>query len=297
MLRTLRRCARDRHDRAGRRHSSSSQRPAYRAVFISDVHLGLRVSQVIALCDFLEQYPAAELFLVGDIVDFWALARRPYKAPGTVRLLRTLRRLSRQGTRLVMIPGNHDEQLRRLVGREAIELHQDCIHVDANGRRLLVTHGDQADSVVTCHPLLSRFGSVLYDLAVLASMGLNLVRRLGGLGYWNFAGTMKRLVKRACTYVGEWEDTLAAEVRSRGLDGVICGHIHVPRIGEVAGLPYFNCGDWVEHGTALIEHWDGTFELKWAHAPERSRRRLRRALRLRRTRSGIKQPTINPAAA
>jgi UDP-2,3-diacylglucosamine pyrophosphatase LpxH len=227
----------------------------------------MRASQLSRLCDFLENNSAAELYLVGDIVDFWALQRRMGWDQGVARLLHLMHRLARRGTRIILIPGNHDAELRPHIGREpAMELHRDIVHQDANGRRLLVTHGDEADHVVTCHPLLSKTGALLYDLAVGGSLGLNVLRRAVGLRYWNMAGALKRLVKRACTYIGDWEATLAEQVRARGLDGVVCGHIHVPKIGDVAGVAYYNCGDWVEHATALAETWDGEFILLSAHA-------------------------------
>lgn len=278
-MRTLRRCAKARY-RAGRSSPATLfKRPAFRAVFISDVHIGMRASQLERLCEFLVEHRATELYLVGDIVDFWALERRPVTPAATGKLLRLLHRLSRDGTRVILIPGNHDAQLRDCIGEEAgLELHQDIVHHDARGRRLLVTHGDEADQVVTCHPMLSRVGAVLYDVAVGVSLALNGGRRLVGLSYWNMAGALKRLVKRACIYVGEWEETLAGQVRARGLDGVVCGHIHVPKIGEVAGMAYYNCGDWVEHATALAETWEGEFILLHAHAtvPSATRSRLSR---------------------
>ena len=291
VLRSLRRCAHPRR-RVGESRAPLSQRPEFRAVFISDVHIGMRASQLGQLCEFLEKTSAAELYLVGDIVDFWALERRPGPDQAAPRLLRLLHRLARGGTRVVLIPGNHDAALRAHIGRDpALDLHRDLVHRDANGRRLLVTHGDEADQVVTCHPFLSRTGAVLYDATVGVSLALNLVRRMAGLEYWNLAGALKRLVKRACTYIGDWEATLAAQVRARGLDGVICGHIHVPKIGEVAGIPYYNCGDWVEHATALAETWDGTFILLSFHAAAASARRIRnfrpRRLRLSEPRSGV----------
>jgi len=268
VLRSLRRCALSRLRVGQSPPLSLPLRPEFRAVFISDVHVGMRASQLGRLCDFLENNSAAELYLVGDIVDFWALQRRMGRNKGAARLLRLLHRLARRGTRIILIPGNHDAELRPHIGREpALELHRDIVHQDANGRRLLVTHGDEADHVVTCHPMLSKTGALLYDLVVGVSLIMNVGRRAVGLRYWNMAGALKRLVKRACTYIGDWETTLAEQVRARGLDGVVCGHIHVPKIGEVAGMAYYNCGDWVEHATALAETWDGEFILLSAHAP------------------------------
>jgi UDP-2,3-diacylglucosamine pyrophosphatase LpxH len=263
MLRLLRYCAAA-HARAPT--TPSDRRPDYRAVFVSDVHVGLGVSQAAALCDFLEHTSTAQLYLVGDIVDLWALERRPRWHASSARLMRVIGRLARRGTHVIFVPGNHDDALRRYIGAEpGIELHRDLIHRDALGRALLVTHGDEADSVVRCHPLLARIGGALYDGAVVLSHAVNWTRRLAGLPYWNVAGSLKRLVKRACTYVGSWEAQLAGRVRREGLDGVICGHIHVPRIGEAGGVAYLNCGDWVEHATALAERWDGSFLLLAPH--------------------------------
>lgn len=249
------------------------QRPEFRAVFISDVHLGLRASQVDRLCRFLETTTMARLYLVGDIVDLIALERTG-RFHGDFRQVTSLiRRLAARGTRILLIPGNHDAALRRYVGQTAGALHHEMVHADARGRRLLVTHGDEADAVVTFHPLLSRIGSAMYDGALEASRVVNWLRRLAGLEYWNLAGAVKRAVKLACTYIGDWEATIATRVHSHGLDGVICGHIHVPRIGEIQGRAYYNCGDWVEHGSALAETWEGEFRLlsgRLAHQPERA---------------------------
>jgi UDP-2,3-diacylglucosamine pyrophosphatase LpxH len=233
---------------------------------VSDVHVGLVASQVEALCRFLESHRAAELYLVGDIVDLEALERRPRRVPAVPRLVRLLYRLAHEGTHVRLIPGNHDAALRAHVGREdGLDLHHALVYVDGTGRRLLVTHGDEVDRSITCHPALSRLGGALYDVVLALSVAQNTLRRAVGLRHWNLAGALKRLVKRACTYVGDWEALLVARVQAHGLDGVICGHIHVPRIGELHGVSYLNCGDWVEHATALAETWSGDFVLLSAH--------------------------------
>lgn len=266
VLGILRRMAETRRRTGDLPPSSNDPRPDFRAVFISDVHIGLVASQVEELCRFLERHRASELYLVGDIVDLCALERRPRVEPTAGRLVRLLYRLTRQGTRVVLIPGNHDAALRAYIGREpGIELYREIIYRDARGRRLLVTHGDEVDRVVNCHPSLSRTGSLLYDWALGLSRAVNIVRRALDLPYWNVAGALKLMVKRVCTYVSNWEETLISRIRFDGLDGVICGHIHVPRIGELCNVPYLNCGDWVEHATALAETWEGTFLLLSPH--------------------------------
>ena len=236
-------------------------RPEYRAVFISDLHLGMRACQVDRLCRFLRTASSERLYLVGDVIDLLALERSGRVRGDILPVVRLLHRMARRGTRIILIPGNHDALLRRHAGRVEGELYHEIIHQDAKGRRLLVTHGDEADAVVTLHPLLARIGSALYDAALDVSRGVNAVRHGMGLPYWNLAGAVKRAVKLACTYIGDWEATMATRVHSHGLDGVICGHIHVPRIGEIQGRAYYNCGDWVEHASALVETWEGEFRL------------------------------------
>jgi len=235
-----------------------------RAVFISDVHLGTRACQAERLTAFLRAYPAEQLYLVGDIIDFWAMKRevRWTRAQNTV--VQKILRRARNGERVTFVPGNHDEALREHVGITLgdIRVERECIHVTAEGKRYLVLHGDEFDQVTRHHRWLAVLGDKGYDLLVRLNGILSwLRRRLGIAGYWSLAGYAKRRIKTAVTFITDFEKSVAHAVRERGLDGVICGHIHVAAMRDVDGIAYVNCGDWVDSCTAIVEHHDGRLEL------------------------------------
>ena len=235
-----------------------------RAVFISDVHLGTRACQAERLTAFLRAYPAEQLYLVGDIIDFWAMKRevRWTRAQNTVA--QKILRRARNGERVTFVPGNHDEALREHVGITLgdIRVERECIHVTAEGKRYLVLHGDEFDQVTRHHRWLAVLGDKGYDLLVRLNGILSwLRRRLGIAGYWSLAGYAKRRIKTAVTFITDFEKSVAHAVRERGLDGVICGHIHVAAMRDVDGVAYLNCGDWVDSCTAIVEHHDGRLEL------------------------------------
>jgi UDP-2,3-diacylglucosamine pyrophosphatase LpxH len=235
-----------------------------RAVFISDVHLGTRACQAERLTAFLRAYPAEQLYLVGDIIDFWAMKRevRWTRAQNTV--VQKILRRARNGERVTFVPGNHDEALREHVGITLgdIRVERECIHVTAEGKRYLVLHGDEFDQVTRHHRWLAVLGDKGYDLLVRLNGILSwLRRRLGIAGYWSLAGYAKRRIKTAVTFITDFEKSVAHAVRERGLDGVICGHIHVAAMRDVDGVAYLNCGDWVDSCTAIVEHHDGRLEL------------------------------------
>ncbi|HEY8194752.1 MAG TPA: UDP-2,3-diacylglucosamine diphosphatase [Hyphomicrobium sp.] len=238
----------------------------YRAVFISDVHLGMRNSQALALLDFLKHVECEELYLVGDIVDFWKVRRGPHWPQSHNDVLQKLLRKSRKGTRVIFIPGNHDDGLRDYAGMNFgdIELRRDAIHEGANGKRYLVLHGDEFDVVVRYARWLAFLGDRSYDAALALNVPLNFARRLFGLGHWSLSAFLKHKVKSAVNYIGEFEDALAGEARRRDAAGLICGHIHHANERMIDGIHYLNCGDWVESCTAIAEHFDGTFEIiRW----------------------------------
>jgi UDP-2,3-diacylglucosamine pyrophosphatase LpxH len=253
--------------------ASHSERPAsdlpdrrYRAVFVSDVHLGTRACQADALLDFLKHYEADTLYLVGDIVDFWRLKRGPVWPQAHNDVLQKLLRKVRKGTRIVFIPGNHDEALRDYCGMRfgGIEIVRDCIHTTSAGLRLLVLHGDEFDVVVRYARWLAFLGDRSYELALRLNAPLNWVRRHLGWGYWSLAGYLKYRVKSAVNYIGEFEHALSEEAQRRGADGVVCGHIHHAADRDIGGLRYLNCGDWVESCTAIVEDAGGDIRVvRW----------------------------------
>ncbi|MBT8058874.1 MAG: UDP-2,3-diacylglucosamine diphosphatase [Gammaproteobacteria bacterium] len=234
-----------------------------RTVFLSDIHLGFPGCSADYLCDFLRQVQCERLYLVGDIIDFWSLSKRRFWPNAHSEVVRLILRKAMEGTSIVLVPGNHDETLRRYNGMciGAVEVRDHLIHRTADGRRLLVLHGDQFDSVVRCSPLLAMIGSRLYGLLLKMNTGVNRVRRWLGKDYWSLAAYLKHKVKNAVQYIGRFEEAVITAARRDGVDGVVCGHIHRAEISQMQGITYMNCGDWVESCTALVEHHDGRIEL------------------------------------
>jgi UDP-2,3-diacylglucosamine pyrophosphatase LpxH len=245
-----------------------SHRPTQvRTLFLSDIHLGTKGCQAGRLLDFLRHYEADTVYLVGDVVDGWQLKSGWYWPQLHNDVVQKLLRQARKGARLRYIPGNHDEFLRDYYGTHfgGIEVLEDATHVSADGRRYLVIHGDLFDVVIRHARWLALLGNNAYDLAIWLNTYFNMIRRALGLTYWSLSQWAKLKVKNAVNFIGEYEKALAAEARRRGVDGVICGHIHHAVIRNDSGLCYINCGDWVESCTAVVEHFDGRFEIvRWA---------------------------------
>jgi UDP-2,3-diacylglucosamine pyrophosphatase LpxH len=241
--------------------------PHVKSIFLSDIHLGTRACQAERLLDFLREHPAEELFLIGDIVDFWAMSRGIHWSAAQNTVVQKLLRRARHGERIVLIPGNHDEALRDYCGSVFgdIRIEREWAHTAADGRRYLLVHGDEFDQVTRYHRWVAVLGDVAYNLLVRVNHHLSwLRRRFGRPGYWSLAGYAKRKVKSALQFVFDFEATVTAAAAQRGFDGVICGHIHWPRIDEANGVAYVNCGDWVDSCSAIVEHADGRLELvRW----------------------------------
>jgi UDP-2,3-diacylglucosamine pyrophosphatase LpxH len=243
-----------------------------RTAFISDVHLGYRGCQAEYVLDFLRHVDCDTLVLVGDIVDLWSLKRVTYWPDSHQQVLRQFVQLSRSGVRVVYVPGNHDEALREFCGLAlgAIEVAPRYEHVTADGRRLLVLHGDEFDGNVQFSAALKHVGDVLYGHILLIGRALQRLRRRLGRPYWSLATWIKQRVPDARKYIERFEQAALAEARRRGFDGVVCGHIHRPELREVDGVLYCNDGDWVEHCTALVEDRNGRLALvRWAERAER----------------------------
>jgi len=242
----------------------------FRTLFISDIHLGTRGCQAGRLIDFLRYHEADTIYLVGDIVDGWALKSSWYWPQEHNDVVQKLLRTARKGARLIYVPGNHDEFLRDYYGTHfgGIEVMEHAIHVAGDGMRYLVIHGDLFDLVVTQARWLALLGDKAYDFAITANRLFNAVRRRLGFGYWSLSKWAKLKVKNAVNYIGDFEKTLVAEAHRRSVDGVICGHIHHAAVHNEFGIAYVNCGDWVESCTAVAEHEDGHFEIiTWTHTP------------------------------
>lgn len=238
----------------------------YRSLFISDVHLGSRGAQAELLLDFLRHNEADTWYLVGDIVDGWRLKKGWHWPQSHNDVVQKLLRKVRRGARMIYVPGNHDEFARDYLGHSfgGVEVVDRVIHMAVDGRRFLVIHGDQFDVVVRHARWLAHLGDWAYESALALNAHFNRARRALGFGYWSLSAWAKMKVKNAVNFIGDFEDTLAAEAQKRGVDGVVCGHIHHAAIRRIGPIDYMNCGDFVEGCTALAERFDGRFEiLRW----------------------------------
>ncbi|MET0083172.1 MAG: UDP-2,3-diacylglucosamine diphosphatase [Sedimenticola sp.] len=239
----------------------------FRSIFISDVHLGFRGCQADLLLDFLHSTQCEYLYLAGDIIDVWNMRRGVYWPQVHNNVLRSILGKAKHDTRVVFVPGNHDEVFREHVDMEFgnVEIREKAIHETADGKRLLVLHGDEFDSVVQCARFLSILGNHAYDWLLTANRAVNGLRRRFGLGYWSLAAYLKHKVKNAVNYISNFEEAVVHAARKHEVDGLVCGHIHHASIRNIDDLLYLNCGDWVESCTALVEHHDGRIELlRWA---------------------------------
>ena len=245
------------------REPYTSPKHHYRTVWISDLHLGTPGCQAHALLDFLRQVECDHLFLVGDIIDGWQLRRSWYWPQSHNDVVQKLLRKARKGTRVIFIPGNHDEFARKYLNHNfgGVDVAEEWIHHTADGRKLWVTHGDLFDGVVQCAQWLAHVGDSLYGFTLKLNRHLNSLRARLGLPYWSLSKYLKLKVKRAVSYVSDFEVAVAREARKRGVQGVVCGHIHHAELRDIDGILYANDGDWVESLTALVEHADGWLEI------------------------------------
>jgi Uncharacterized protein conserved in bacteria len=239
----------------------------FRAIFISDIHLGTRDAQASHLLDFLNHTESEYLYLLGDVVDFWKAKSGWYWPAQHTEVLQALLRKARRGTRVIYVPGNHDEWLRDYARSEfnGIELRLGAVHHTADGRRFLLLHGDEFDSAVRCNRVLNLLGSSAYDVLLWLNRIHHQMRRRLGFSYWSLSSWIKSRIKNAAAYVQRFEQAALREAERHGVNGVICGHIHQPTMRYGAGLCYANTGDWVEHCSALAEDREGRLHLiHWA---------------------------------
>ena len=238
-----------------------------RTVWVSDIHLGTPGCQARALLDFLKAVECETLFLVGDIIDGWQLKRSWYWPQAHNDVVQKLLRRARKGTRVIFVPGNHDEFARRYVEHNfgGVEVVDEWIHETADGRKLWVTHGDLFDGVIQCAKWLAYVGDSLYEFTLRLNRAFNSLRARLGLPYWSLSKYLKLKVKRAVSFISDFEVAVAREARRRGVHGVVCGHIHHAELRDIDGILYANDGDWVESMSALAEHADGRLEIiDWA---------------------------------
>jgi UDP-2,3-diacylglucosamine pyrophosphatase LpxH len=243
--------------------SVSSKKAVLRSVFLSDVHLGSRDCRASELLRFLDGIETDYLFLVGDIIDFWSLRRSFYWPQEHNEVVRAILAKAKEGTKVIYVPGNHDENLREFCGSMfgSLSIRRRYVHATADGREFLVMHGDEFDSAVKCSRWLTRFGATAYDFMMRINRGVNLCRRAFGLPHWSLATYLKLRLANAVRYTEAFEHAAAQAALSRNLDGIVCGHIHRPGLRQIDGVLYCNDGDWVESCTALVEHLNGKLSL------------------------------------
>lgn len=254
--------------------ANTQQAKRFRSIFVSDIHLGTKGCQAELLLDFMRHHDAHTWYLIGDIIDTWRLRRRWYWPQSHNDVVQKFLRKSRKGATIIFIPGNHDEPFRHYCGTHFgdVQVCRDAIHTAADGRRFLVVHGDEFDGVIRYAKWLAILGDYGYRALLSANTGFNRLRHRLGFGYWSLSAYVKGAVKNALQYIEDYETALMEEAQKRGVDGVICGHIHKAEIRRMGNILYLNDGDWVESATAIIEHMDGQFELiHWAGQGARKR--------------------------
>jgi UDP-2,3-diacylglucosamine pyrophosphatase LpxH len=252
---------------------SLAGRRRFRTIWISDVHLGTKGCNAELLIDFLDSTDSDTMYLVGDIIDGWRLRKKVYWPAAHNDIVWRILKRAKRGTRIVYVPGNHDEMVRQFSGMNfgGVEIERAAIHTTADGRRLLVMHGDEFDAVMLAHRWLAVLGDAAYTVLMGLNRWVNAVRRRFGLPYYSLSKMAKHKVKNAVAFISAFEEVVAKAAAGRGVDGVVCGHIHTAEIRELQGIEYYNDGDWVEGCTALVEHFDGRMEI--LHWPEEIARR------------------------
>ncbi|QTD56780.1 UDP-2,3-diacylglucosamine diphosphatase [Parasphingorhabdus cellanae] len=271
---------------------NSADRTRYRTIWISDIHLGTRGCNAEMLIDFLDHVDSDTLYLVGDIIDGWRLKKKFYWPDGHNDIIWRILKRAKRDTRIVYIPGNHDEMFRQFTGLNfgGVEIRRSAIHETADGRRLLVLHGDEFDAVMLAHRWLAFVGDAAYTTLMRLNWVVNKVRGRMGLPYWSLSKIAKHKVKNAVEFIGRFEELVAKAAGNRGVDGVVCGHIHTAEMREIKGIEYYNDGDWVEGCTALVECDDGTMEiLHWADEIAAREARRDQPLKLKTVKGDLEQ--------
>jgi UDP-2,3-diacylglucosamine pyrophosphatase LpxH len=243
---------------------------AYRTIFISDVHLGSRGCKASELEKFLKENSCDTLYLVGDIIDGWKMQQNKMRwKQSHTNVLRRILDMTKKGTTVYYVVGNHDEFLRPLLRYGAsfsrVAIVNSIEHVGVDGRRYLVVHGDMFDGITRLAPWISFLGDRAYDMLLNLNSHYNFVRHKLGFGYWSLSRWLKLRVKKAVDFMFRYEENICGYAKKRGYDGVICGHIHSPEIKLVGDMVYMNDGDWVESLSALVEWEDGTWEIVYAN--------------------------------
>jgi UDP-2,3-diacylglucosamine pyrophosphatase LpxH len=244
-----------------------TERRKFRTIWISDVHLGTRGCNATMLIDFLDHVDSDRMYLVGDIIDGWRLKKKFYWPAAHNDVVWRILKRAKRGTEVIYIPGNHDEVMRQFTGLDfgGVAIRRKAIHETADGRRLLVLHGDEFDAITLTHRWLAHVGDAAYNFMMALNRWVNAYRRFFNLPYWSLSKHAKAKVKNAVEFISNYEEVVAQAAGARGVDGVVCGHIHTAEFRDIGGVEYYNDGDWVEGCTALVEHYDGRMELlHWA---------------------------------
>lgn len=257
------------------------ERHKYRTIWISDIHLGTKGCNAELLIDFLDHTDSQTMYLVGDIIDGWRLKKKFFWPPEHNDIVWRILKRAKRGTRIVYIPGNHDEMVRPFSGMNfgGVEIRRAAFHDTADGRRLMVLHGDEFDTIMLAHRWLAFVGDALYHVMMKINGWVAAVRKRFGLPYWSISKAAKNKVKNAVEFISKYEEVVARAAAERGVDGVVCGHIHTAECRNFTydgrTVEYWNDGDWVEGCNALVEHFDGRMEiLNWPE--EVARREIRR---------------------
>jgi UDP-2,3-diacylglucosamine pyrophosphatase LpxH len=234
----------------------------YRSVWISDIHLGTRGSQAAALLGFLRTFDCDTLYVVGDLIDIWAMKRGVFWPQEHSDVIQKILRKGRKGADIIYIPGNHDERIADFTGTYAhVRIQPSAVHVTADGRRLLVVHGHELDTVVQNMGWLAHAGDIGYRMLLRLNRPVNFLRRITGRGHWSLSAYVKGRVKNVVNFIGGFEESMVRFAGDAGAQGIICGHIHTAAIRTIGELDYYNTGDWVESRTALVEERDGRLRL------------------------------------
>lgn len=234
----------------------------YRSVWISDIHLGTRGAQAQALLGFLRNFDCDTLYVVGDLIDLWAMKRGIFWHQEHSDVIQKILRKGRKGSTVIYIPGNHDERITDFAGDYAnVHIQSRAIHTTGDGRRLLVVHGHELDTVVQNMGWLAHVGDIGYQLLLRLNAPVNFCRRLFGRGHWSLSAYVKSSVKNVVNFIGSFEESMVRFASDEGAQGIICGHIHTAAIRKIKGFDYYNTGDWVESRTALVEDLDGNLKL------------------------------------
>lgn len=259
--------------------------PLFRTAWISDLHLGARAANAEAALDFLKRHDFQKLYVVGDLIDIWKLKRWRYWPQTHTDVVQQILYKARKGTEVVFVPGNHDDFCQNFLGNFGnISIRLQDVHTCVDGTRLVVMHGHEFDGVMKCAKWLAVIGDIGYSILFTFNRYFNKVRSLFGYGYWSLSAYIKSKVKNAVNFVSDFEEALVTYADRHDARGVVCGHIHTPAIKKVGRIDYYNSGDWVESGTALVEHHDGRIELiywldSFAEQKGESPSRLRLSLR------------------